>query len=65
MRSQSQEPRLKARTTEGLSLEMDVMLEYSLQKENVRALYDLVAKDFSAFYQLLAEIHPKECCGEV
>ena len=34
MRSQSQEPRLKARTTEGLSLEMDVMLEYSLQKEN-------------------------------
>ena len=26
----------------------------SLQKENVRALYDLVAKDFSAFYQLLA-----------
>ena len=64
MRSQSQEPRLKARTTEGLSLEMDVMLEYSLQKENVRALYDLVAKDFSIFYQPWLD-PPKECCSEV
>eukprot|EP00943_MAST-04B_sp_MAST-4B-sp1_P008468 g8468.t1 len=54
IRSQSQEPRLKARTKEGLSLEMDVMLEYSLQKDKIRDLYDLVAKDFSILYQLLA-----------
>ena len=54
VRSQSQEPRLRARTKEGLSLEMDIMLEYSLRKEYIKELYDLVAQDFSTLYQLLA-----------
>jgi hypothetical protein len=43
VRSESQEPRLAARTKEGLKLEMDIMIEYELQKDNIRALYDLAA----------------------
>ena len=54
VRSESQEPRLAARTKEGLKLEMDIMIEYELQKDNIRALYDLAADEYGVMYQLLA-----------
>ena len=52
--SWSQEPRLKARTHEGLLLEMDVMLEFKLIGKDVKKIFNLVKLDFMPMYQILA-----------